>query len=226
MNKNTKDDFVCVKGVTPAGIAIWPKLLEPDTKFDEAGVFSLKLKLTEEEAAPLIEKIEKVAKDAYEEAVADATPKNRAKLQMARPSYEPEYDEDGNATDNVIFGFKMKASGINRKTGKAWTRKPALFDSKGMPITQPPYEIWSGSVVRVAFELIPYNSPMFGIGCAQRFSAVQIIKLVEGTGKSADDYGFDVEEEGFSVSEYGDISPTTVGTSPSGIMSEDAEGDY
>ena len=47
--------------------------------------------------------------------------------------------------------------------------------------------IWGGSLMKVAYQLIPYNSPAIGAGVSARLKAVQITKLVEGSGSTSSD---------------------------------------
>lgn len=203
-NTNKSDTRTSVTGVTAAGEAVFPKLVQPDTKFDPDGTYSLKLRLPDgPDADALIAKIDAVREEAHASAVADAPNAAVAKkIKMADPSYGRELDrETGEETGNWLFNFKMKASGVSKKTGKPWSRKPALFDAKGQPITTLTKndDVWTGSIVKVAFELRPFYSPSFGAGCSQNLQAIQIIELVSGEGKSAEDFGFGEEDGSFFV---------------------------
>lgn len=204
-NSDNRNNTKGITGVTPAGEAVFPKVIKPDTKFDPDGAYSLKLRIPDgPEADELIALIDSVREAAFEEAVENApNAVAKKKVKMADPSYSRDLDrETGEDTGNWLFNFKMKASGVSKKTGKAWTRKPALFDSKGTPITNltKNTDIWSGSVVKVAFELRPFYSPSFGAGCSHNLLAIQIIELVSGEGKTAEDFGFSEEEGGFATS--------------------------
>ena len=196
-NMSTQDKRIVVKGTSPAGTAIFPKLFEPDYKWKEEGEYSVKLKLDADAAQPLIEQIEGLVSNAFKEAEDNCkNARDKAKLKMATPCYEEELDEDGNVTGFYLFRFKQQASGISKKTGKKWTRTPAVFDGKGKPITNPEYQVWSGSIVRVAYELTPFSTNI-GVGCSCRLIACQIIELATGQSKDASTYGFDAEEGGF-----------------------------
>ena len=46
-----------IKIVSPRGIAVYPWLNRPDTKFSQMGTFKVTLKVAAEDAAPLIRKI-------------------------------------------------------------------------------------------------------------------------------------------------------------------------
>ena len=63
------NDYIGV--VSPEGIAIYPHLTQPDTKFNALGEYKVSLSVDKSEAAPLIgnietamEKAKKLAKDA------------------------------------------------------------------------------------------------------------------------------------------------------------------
>ncbi len=193
-----------VHGTTPIGVAVYPNLVVPNTRFEDNGTYSLKLRLPDgPEADKLIAKIDEVQEQAFIDAVADApNAVAKKKIKKSEPSYTRDLDRDtGEDTGHWLFNFKMKASGVSKKTGKRWTRKPALFDAKGVPITNltKNEDIWTGSVVRVAYELRPYYSPSWGALCSQSLQAVQIIELVSGEGKSAGDFGFGEEDGSFSA---------------------------
>lgn len=187
--------------MTPKGVAVWPRLTEPDYTFKkEAGEYSVKLRLTPEEAAPLIEKLTPV----HEAAIREAQELNAARTPVAKKKnpfavnnfYEDELDKDGNPTGFLTFSFKMVASGTNKKDGRPWTRKPVLFDAGLRPIDPKKVKIWSGSIVRVKFDTRGYWVAGQGsAGLSLYLTVVQIIELVSG---GADASGF-AAEEGYSA---------------------------
>ena len=188
-----------ITGVTPIGVALWPKLFEPDCRFKEEGEYSVKLKLSKNDAKPLVAAIEGVLEKAYADAEAEcSTPKEKAKLKYATPCYEEELDDNNKPTGFYLFRFKAQASYTSKKTGQQVNRTLAVFDAQRHPIVKPDYVPFSGTEVRVAYELIPFNMPI-GIGCSCRMTAVQIIKLVEMGRREASDYGFGVEDGGFDT---------------------------
>ena len=175
---------------TPKGVFVYPRLSTPDTKFNEAGVYSVKVKLEGKEAAALKKEIDAGIKASLEAARKEAkNPVKAKKMKQADPPYSEQ--EDG-STD---FNFKMTASGISKKTDKPWSRKPALFDAKGKPLAED-LMIGGGSVGKVSYEMSPFYTALVGAGVSLRLEAVQIIELVEWTGGTATSYGFE-EEEGF-----------------------------
>jgi hypothetical protein len=198
---------------SPKGVFQFPRLNEADTKFKSEGEYSVKLILSKDAASPLIAKLDPLHEKAVEkgeEEFAKLKPAQRAKLKQvtANDYYTEEYDSDEKPTGNLLFNFKMTASGTSKKTGKEWKRRPALFDAKGAKlgkydangkeIVKAP-SIWSGTVGKINFEVTPYfNAAAGAAGISLRLQAAQVIELRSGGQKSAAEYGFG-EEEGYSM---------------------------
>lgn len=180
---------------SPRGIASYPHLNKPDTKFDADGVYTIKVVVSkkDEKAKALIKLIDTemaaVLKLAKDEAKG---PKAVKKVKPCEDKpYSFETDEDDKPTGNVVFTFKMKASGKNRKTGETFNQKPAVFDASAKPLINA--KIGGGSEVKVSFEIVPFYQVKIGAGVSLRMSAVQVLKLVEwGTGDGTY-YGFENE---------------------------------
>jgi hypothetical protein len=191
------------KLTSPKGVFVYPKLSEPDYKFKKEGEFSVKLKLTAEQAKPLIDTLTPL----YEAAIAEGQIKfdtlpvaSRKKLKALTENafYTEVYDQDTEEpTGEVLFKFSNTHKKENQKTGKSWTFSPAVFDAKGKPMKPVP-DIWSGSVGKVNFEVSGYfNAAAGAAGLSLRLNAAQIIELVAGGGGgNAAGFGFE-EEEGF-----------------------------
>jgi hypothetical protein len=160
---------------TPKGIALYPWLSTPDTKFNEEGEYKVNLVLSKEAAQPIINQIN----EAFSENLKEEMKKHQGKeLKTANPPYQDELDDAGQPTGNVIFRFKSKA-----------IYKPAIFDAKGGVVVDS--NIWAGSEIRVNASIAPYYTSMVGAGVALRLRAVQIITLVEGSQGAADRFGFE-----------------------------------
>ena len=167
-----------VRITTPAGIAVYPKIEKPDTKFNADGVYSIDLDLSGAEAQELIGKLTKVADDAYA-----AECKSKGKKQLKRSDMPWKETEDG----KTRFKFKLKAKGGTGE--KQWDQKPALFDAKGNPVKD--LNVGSGSTVKVAFDVVPYFTAMVGQGISLRLRAVQVIELRQYiAGDNFDAFGF------------------------------------
>ena len=176
---------------TPTGVAVYPRLSKPDTKYNDNGQYKADLRVPTDEAAPLIDKLRKLYKD-HTGKVLTKNPErdNRSAF------YYIELDDEGEATGNVVFKLRV-TNKINKKTGELWDRRPAQFDSRGKPFTKPK-NISGGSKLKVSFEVYLWANAD-GSGMSLQPLAVQVIDLVEYTGQNLDasSYGFG-EEDGYA----------------------------
>jgi hypothetical protein len=209
-----QNDRLELKVVTPKGVAIYPKLNKPDTKFDAAGVFEVKLKFDPAAEDGVLGKTAtswadiKAAVDAQQEGFlaakkadlmkGDGKAKNKAKsIESVEWGAEPDVDDEGDETGLIVMKAKMKASGKS-KEGKPWTRAPMLFDAKNKKLGED-VQIWGGSVLKVAGKIVPYyNAKDNVVGSTMYLEAVQVIDLVSGQGRDAGAYGFG-EEDGYAA---------------------------
>jgi hypothetical protein len=183
---------------SPKGTFKFPKLIEPDTKFKAEGEYSVKLvvDLNAPGVGELLDKLDDAAAESLANAKANA--KNKAEEKKWETKYLPyarlEDEETGEETGEVELKFTMKASGVSKKTGKPWTRKPALFDAKGAPI-KGEVAIGGGTVGKLSYQIIPY-APTTTVGASVKLAleAVQILELRSFGEQSASSYGFGAEE--------------------------------
>ena len=177
---------------TPAGVAVYPHLTKPDTRFVPEGQYQVKLRIPSEEAQDLIAQLDA----AFAAAQETAKEKNQGKkIKEATKPYVIEEDDEGNETGNIVVSFKCKAQ-ITDKQGNVRVNSPKLFDSKNKEFPKDE-EIWGGSTLRVAFNAVPYYTAMAGAGISLRLKAVQVIELVSGGGGgNGASYGFG-EEDGY-----------------------------
>ena len=155
--------------ISEIGEAIYPHLNKPDVRFSEAGEYKVTLKVAKSDATAML----KLYNSAIEDALKLAEQNHKGKGIKNAP--KPFTEED----NYVFFKFKMKATGVNQKTKEKFSQIPQLFDSKKNPIPLSTL-IWGGSKMRVAYNLVPYYTPMLGAGITARLKAVQVISLVEG----------------------------------------------
>jgi hypothetical protein len=163
-----------IKIVSPKGTAVYPWLNRPDTKFSADGDYKVTLKVSADEAVPLIQKLDDIVSDYHKE-------QSKADPKLARynvsPPYEEEMDDQGNLTGFYLFKFKQKAK-IHTKDGRVIDMKVALVDASRTPTT---VNIGGGSEIKIAATVFPYAmSTTKTIGLSLRPSAVQIITLVQG----------------------------------------------
>lgn len=182
-----------IKLTTPACRFQYPKLIEPETKFNPEGVFKVNALIDPRDADPVATALDDLL-NRHKESLKAQAPTQKFKLADLPWVYE---EVDG--TPYFIVKAKMKASGIDRD-GRRWTSFPALFDAKGHAVKDRDSlkSMWSGTVGRVSFEAQPFHQAAIGAGITLRLKAVQIISLVE-SGGSAEGYGFG-EEDGWSPS--------------------------
>ena len=155
--------------ISEIGEAIYPHLNKPDVRFSEAGEYKVTLKVAKSDATAML----KLYNSAIEDALKLAEQNHKGKGIKNAP--KPFTEED----KFVFFKFKMKATGVNQKTKEKFSQRPQLFDAKKNPIPLSTI-IWGGSKMRVAYNLVPYYTPMLGAGVTARLKAVQVIELVEG----------------------------------------------
>lgn len=175
------------KQISAKGEFVYPHLNKPDVRFNEAGEYKLTLKVPQKEALSMVTLIDKE----LDACVAKVEKEKKGKKVKLAP--KPYQIEDGFA----FFKFKMKATGVNRKTKESFSQKPALFDSNKNPFPQST-SIWGGTKGKVAFNVKDYFVPALGAGVTLQLIAVQIIDLVEGGGKQGDLFD---KEDGYTVQE-------------------------
>lgn len=185
---------------SPKGTFGYVYLNTPDTKFKPEGEFKVPLILPRKsaEAKALMQEIDKQIVAAVAQARKD-NPKIAKKIEACEDkAYRFETDDDDSPTGNVIFTFKMKASGKSRKTGKDYTRRPALFDAFGKPVDPAKVSVGKGTVGRVSYQFNPFfQTTKVGAGVSLWLEGVQIIDLVEYNGMGdAAAHGFEEEDGG------------------------------
>lgn len=191
--------------VTPIGTAKFPWLNTPDTKWDPQGKFKVTLLVDPNENADFLALLDQIAEEAYQKGVAKlkkAKKMVQANQAIKKPLYAEEYDENGEPTGLVEVKFTSNAS-YRRKDGQEVKLKPALFDAEGKPMGDNAPRIWGGSKIRINFTPFDYYLATTKEAAASlKINAVQVIELVTEGGASADSYGFDSVEGGFSSNSY------------------------
>lgn len=179
---------------TPVGTAVYPHLHAPDTKFDDAGKYKTDVLYTGQAAKQMKSLLRKKLEESREKFV-----EGEGKADEPASPWKIPTDDEGNETEGILVSFKMTASGVSKKTGKPWTMSPAIYDASGQRVPSG-LKIGGGSQIKVAFTPYLYHGfGKYGVSC--RLEAVQVIKLETWAEKSAEDFGFDAAEGGFSVSE-------------------------
>jgi hypothetical protein len=201
-----------IRITTPAGVALYPKVQKPDTKFKSEGLYSTSLIIATPKCEELCAQLDAFAEEAHADALADpkkvSAAKAKRKTITKNEPYLPELDKEGNETGNIIFKFKMNASAeIN---GEVKHFKPTLYDASNPPkeITRD-INMYSGSTIKVNFTpSLYYNDANAQAGVSCRLNGVQVLKLVKG-GWTAESFGFAAEEEGFDFADGTPAGPDT-----------------
>lgn len=205
-----------VRFTTPKGIAIFPWLNKPDTKFKPEGTYKVTLRLDASAAEQLKEKLQPLFDKAI--AAAKSNPKNKGKKVKVNDYFTDVVDDTGDYTGQCDFNFKMTASGVSKKDGRPWSMKPDLFDAKGDPLPADT-AVWGGSLIKVGFEATAYDKPI-GAGLSLRMNAVQVIKLVSAS-RDASMHGFTDESDDDDAD-----APSTGGDESGGGSGDEGDEDF
>jgi hypothetical protein len=220
------------------GIAHYPHLNKPDTRFDADGTYHLKLRMDSEnpKVAKFLEWIDAEHEASKKEFAAKLLEDGKVKTQAAADKktkdgdkpYVYEEDDDGEETNMVLVNFKMKAH-VKTKAGKEFDLEPKFFDAAGKPIKgRAKPLVYGGSKLKVAFTPIHWGSPKLGCSIRLRLEAIQILELVTGGGSdNAEDYGFGAEEGGY-VAPAADAMPAAAeyDDADDGDDDDDGTGDF
>lgn len=176
------------KMTTPKGIALYPYLDKPDTKFDDIGVYQLSLRLLKDEGITLQNQLQTIL-DKHTDLITKQTGKT-PKIQPL--PVKENMDSEGNEV--LDFKFKLKPQ-LRTRSGEIIEQRPQVFDAGLKPMNRVP--VGNGSTVKVSFVAAPYQAPI-GAGVSLRLAAVQVLDLVRYNGGA--ETGFNAEE-GFSIVE-------------------------
>lgn len=171
---------------TPKGKAVWPRIDTADTKFDEDGVYSCKLHVTEGDFKAFEAIVKPKLDEAYKE---ECSRQGKDKIRMAASSPLRINDEG----DHEIYA-KQKAK-VHTKSKGTLEFTIAAVDSQGKKIAMP--KIGSGSILKMAVEVNTWFVPSQGFGYTLRLRAVQVLDLVEYGGGGDGSFGFGAEADGY-----------------------------
>ena len=166
---------------SPRGEALYPHLKTPEVYDGQTVGYTIQAKFSKEATDKLIEQIENELEAA-----------KKSDIFIGKRWYkEPHlgFREDKNG--DIVFKFKTKHE-ITTKAGDVIKRTVPVFDAKGKPID---VSLGNGSVVRIAFQVVPYHKSSTNNGVTLYLDAIQVIELVEYNGSSQDASGFGFEEE-------------------------------
>lgn len=240
MAQQQKQDFLpaAKKGYSlPAGIAVFPKLDTPDTKFNAMGVFKTGVRLEGEVAQKVKADIDALIEQAYAATKAHLIEAGEAKekdgdvlllkdgkpqkdkngklkvLEYADRAYKEELDDEGNETGAIVFNTKTNAT-YKDKTGKVVNRKVPVVDAKVKPMHK---AVWGGSKIIVNVDLSPFFTAV-GVGVSLRLNAVQVLELRSG---GRDVTSMFEEQEGYEESQQDSVDSQQAGASADADADDD-----
>lgn len=192
---------------TPRGVAVFPKLATPDTKFNPEGDYKITVRLPLDVAEPMINAIDEMRSAAMAAAKKNLDKVKAAKLKLADLPCKKTIDKEGNETGEYEFSFKMKAL-VKKSDGSTKTQKPIVVDAKKKPCSA---DLWGGSEVIVNYAMAPFYVPALGVGVSLRLRGVQVLKMVQG-GANADamfgvEEGYEGSDEAPAQAEADDAAP-------------------
>lgn len=188
----------------PPGIAVYPALNRPDTKYNDNGDYKANVRLSEAAAAATIKALQVKAKEYL----------GRVLPKSGNTCWKPVLDDEGEETGDVIFNIRA-SNRIAKKTGKLWDRKPLLLDAKKKPLSDD-IAVWGGSKIRVQVEVEERQNKDGQKSLRLVPVVVQVIDLVTGSGGGQPDLDAFDEEDGFEagndLSAFGDESGSAGGS--------------
>jgi hypothetical protein len=159
--------------VSPVGLAKFPYLVKPDTKFDDRGMFKVDLIISPKEASQIKSVATKLATD-FKKNDVEGNP-SRKKWGLHLPLLE-DIDQDGEETGMMVARFKQAAV-IRTRDGRDIQKSVLLFDSQGNRC-EDDINPYSGTKMSVAYSMRAYSNPTGKTyGVTFRLIAVQIIEL-------------------------------------------------
>ena len=183
-NVNTKKKVA--RYITAKGIAQYPWIFEPDTKFDADGQYHIQLIVSKEDAQDMIKRLS----DMLDEFKAK-TEKEKGK-KVGKMDFFDETPEG----DSVQFKFKQKHL-LRRKDGSSVEVHIPVFDSRGGCVTAES-KMGTGSTVKICYSPLPYyNAVTKSVGLSLRLVAVQVLALVQYSAGAAEGFGFSTDLDGY-----------------------------
>ena len=144
---------------TPVGTAQYPYIFTADTQFEKAGVFSVKLILSDEDAKPIIK--------LYEETLKARQEKENTDKRSAHNQYK--VLKDG----GIEFKFKLKNK-VTMRDGTDFEQRPKILNADKTVAEEQP--VYSGSKMKIAFQAVSWHNNLQGVGVTLRMKAVQLIR--------------------------------------------------
>ncbi len=186
--------------VTPAGSAMWVKVVEPDYKFDKKGTYEAQIICDpkDEKVAAYIAMMQKMSDAALEEAREGLKPPKNKSV-VARDVVQPEFDREGNETGMVVIKAKAYAVDFDGNP-----QKVDVYDVKGRKEDDWTTLIGNGSTIKMQVWLSAYHMANGNtVGLSAKLKKIQILDLKtfadDGFGDESGEEGFGDDSEAFEA---------------------------
>ena len=177
--------------VTPAGIAEYPWLLTPDTRFGDP-TYKVNVRISGDEGQAFVDQVETMKAEALTHLKED--PKNNNLTDLITPIVAATADDGSVIPKTWIVKCKTRAF-FKNKDGSLVENKLQIVDSKKAPMNG--VNIWGGSTLKVAITIGAVATSIYK-GLVFRIAGVQVLDLVSG-GSQANSMFKD--EDGFVADE-------------------------
>ena len=202
------------KRISPKGPAVFPHLNTPDDKYERVE-YTTFIDLPDSDAVEmrrehedLVEGIKARRKDVMDLLTDEHLSQYEKALQQEkeiRPGESPfrvALDRDKKKIPGLVrVKFRAKAYRRDSKTGEERLFPVLLFDAKRNPVKS---EIKTGSIIRVAYILMPWFSAKAEYGVKLGLEGVQVFSLRTSQNRDAASLGFE-EEEGYVEGDSHDV---------------------
>lgn len=176
--------------ITAKGIAQYPWIFDPDTKYDADGQYHIQLIVSKKDATDMIQRLSAM----LDEFKAQTEKEKNKKVGTM------DFFEETPEGDSFQFKFKQKRV-LRRKDGSTLEVKIPVFDSCGGAVSANS-KMGTGSTVKICYSPLPYyNAVTKSVGLSLRLVAVQVLNLVSYEGGGAKSFGFSEEEGGYVSTE-------------------------
>lgn len=165
-NQHLTDNNGRHTGITMTGTAVYPRLVTPDTKYNELGVYQADIRVPFEEAKGLMAELAAVFKQWTGKAPAKAD----------NTMWKMVLDDDGNETGEVLFKFRVK-NFMSKQTGELVQRNPKLFFEKGVEKSD---KIGGGTQMKVQFQVYCWTATSKGVSLQPMSVLIQELREYEG----------------------------------------------
>lgn len=189
-----------IKYNSPKGIAVFPALIRPDTRYNPEGNYKTGLVVSEEE----VEDLKEMCKEAFTDEFGKK--KKLSDAQMPYKKHSVKEGDDYVETEDWVINFSTK-------------KQPKFFDAKGNMISPEDIaKLGGGSKLRCKGAIGAYNAGG-KVGVKIYLNEVQVIKYVEynGGGFQADED----EDDGFVVNKSANAPKQSRNEEPAEDENED-----